>query len=260
MFANERSKVLITGGTSGIGRGLAERFLAVGAEVLVTGRDAARLAEMDRLHPKLRGFESDVGIAADRERLAGHVKAAMPGLNVVINNAGIQRRVSLAEDQAPWCERQKEIDVLLSGPVHLNALLLPGMLVSGGPSLIVNVTSGGAYIPQPFAPIYAACKAALHSYTVNLRHSLRGTAVRVTELIPPAVATGLAGPGAAHGAPLAAFCDSVFPLITNRDMPEIGYGPTATEQFQAAQTPYRSMFETASKRFPVKDYGAVHRR
>ena len=83
---------------------------------------------------------------------------------------------------------------LVGGAVHLNHLLIPVMLSNEKPSLIVNVTSGGAYVPQPFAPIYGACKAALLSYTITLRHALRDTRLRVVELIPPAVATGLAGP------------------------------------------------------------------
>ena len=129
---------------------------------------------------------------------------------LLINNAGIQRRVSLASDTASWSEHQAEIDTLLSGPVHLNYLLVPLMLRHRQASLIVNVTSGGAFIPQVFAPIYSACKAAVHSYTVTLRHALRETGVRVVELIPPAVRTALAGPASTHGAPLDEFCELQF--------------------------------------------------
>lgn len=254
MFANQRSQVLITGGTSGIGLGLAKRFLASGASVLVTGRDGVRPAEAEVTNPNLRGVRSDIGSVSDRETLARHVMETMPGLNVVINNSGIQRRVALADDQAPWVERQTEIDVLLSGPVHLNTLLLPGLLARGCPCLVVNVTSGGAYVPQPFAPIYAACKAALHSYTVTLRHSLRGTEVRVIELIPPAVATGLAGPGRNHGASIDQFCDTVFPQVVEGNEAEIGYGPTATDEFHDARQPFREMFEASAVRFQVRGY------
>lgn len=254
MFADRSSQVLITGGTSGIGRGLAERFARAGACVLVTGRRQDRLTALRAMHPGLRGIVSDIGVAADRERLARHVAEEMPGLNVVINNAGIQRRIGLAEDDAPWSERQAEIDVLLSGPIHLNTLLLETMLAADRPGLIVNVTSGGAYIPQPFAPVYAACKAALHSYTVTLRHALRDTAIRVVELIPPAVATGLAGPGSSHGAPLDAFCDQVFPQIAAAESPEIGYGMTATPAFEAAAAMYQTMFEAGAARFAVDGY------
>src|SRR6202012_4002762 len=128
-----------------------------------------------------------------------YIRENMPDITILINNAGIQRRIGLAADTASWTERQAEIDILLSAPIHLNHLLIPILLSHGQPSLIVNVTSGGAFIPQVFAPVYSACKAALHSYTMPLRHSLKNTTCRVIELIPPAVQTALAGPGQNHG-------------------------------------------------------------
>ena len=113
-------------------------------------------------------------------------------------------------DDAPWSERQLEIDTLFAGPVHLNHLLIPHMRQHGRPRLLVNVTSVGAFIPQVFAPVYSASKAALHSYTVTLRHALAQTNIRVVELVPPAVQTELAGQGQNHGAPLEAFSDAIF--------------------------------------------------
>ena len=178
----------------------------------------------------------------------------MPEINYVINNAGIQRRISLAADTAAWPERQAEIDILLSGPVHLNHLLVPIILARGGPATIVNVTSGGAYIPQPFAPLYSACKAALHSYTVNLRFALAGTGCRVVELIPPAVRTALAGPDAAHGAPLDQFADTVFKILIEDEQLEIGYGPTAADQFNEPKRLYKILFEQLADRFEVSTY------
>ena len=256
MFCGARTNLLITGASSGIGRELVERFLAVGTKVLVTGRDEDKLMAMTQAHPGLLTFRSDAGRPDDRETLAQHVRDVMPELNVVINNAGIQRRVGLAEDVAPWPDRQAELDILLAGPIHLNALLLPTMLDGKRSGLIVNVTSGGGYIPQPFAPVYAACKAALHSYTVTLRHALGNTPVEVVELIPPAVATGLAGPGNHHGTPLEDFCDAVFPQIVRGDRMEIGYGPTTSDDFRKAQEPYRAMFEAFAARSPTAAYAA----
>ena len=213
-----RAHVLITGGSNGIGWGLAARFLAAGSKVLVTGRSPEKLEEAAGAMPGLLTLVNDIGRPEHREVLAGHVRSNMPGLNVLINNAGIQRRVPLAADDAPWAERQAEIDTLLSGPVHLNHLLVPLMLSHGQPGVLVNVSSGGGFIPQVFAPVYSACKAAIHSYSITLRHALRNTPLRVVELIPPAVQTGLAGPGAsAHGAPLDAFCDEVFPALLRAD-------------------------------------------
>jgi uncharacterized oxidoreductase len=248
------ANVLITGGSEGIGRALAERFLRSGAGVLVTGRSADKLSAVASALPGLRTFVNDISVADERERLAQHVREVMPGLNVLINNAGIQRRISLAADTAPWSERQIEIDTLLAAPVHLNHLLVPVILAQGGPGMVVNVTSGGAYIPQPFAPVYSACKAALHSYTMNLRFALANTPCRVIEIIPPAIRTALAGPGATHGAPLDDFCDVVFRALSEGDATEIGFGATAGPAIEERLSLDRQLFESFSGRFPVKTY------
>jgi uncharacterized oxidoreductase len=246
--------VLITGGSEGIGRGLAARFLAARGTVLITGKSVEKLQYAARDMPGLKTFASDISRADEREKLAAHVRATMPDLNIVINNAGIQRRVSLAVDTAPWSERQVEIDTLFSGPVHLNHLLIPTILAHGRPGMIVNVTSGGAYVPQPFAPIYSACKAALHSYTVNLRYALANTRCLVVEVIPPAVRTALAGAGATHGAPLEEFCDAVFLELAAPNVAEIGFGVTASASFNEPKKLYRGLFEQFSPRFPVEQY------
>jgi uncharacterized oxidoreductase len=247
------ARVLITGGSEGIGRALAERFLAEGATVLVTGRNPDKLKDVARTFPRLLTFVSDVSNPKDRLGLAEHVESVMPGVNVLVNNAGIQRRVSLAADTAPWVERQIEIDTLLAGPIHLNSLLIPTILKHGGASLIVNVTSGGAFVPQVFAPIYSACKAALHSYTVTLRHALRETSVAVVELIPPAVRTALAGSGMSHGALLDDFSDQAFVALKG-GAETIGFGPTDTAEFHQLIEITKPLFLASSSRFPVKTY------
>jgi uncharacterized oxidoreductase len=143
---------------------------------------------------------------------------------------------------------------LLSGPVHLNHLLVPLMLRHAQASVIVNVTSGGAFVPQVFAPVYSACKAAVHSYTVTLRHALQDTAVRVVELVPPAVRTALAGPAATHGASLDEFCDSVFETLQRRDSDTIGFGPTNTPEFKQLIEMSEPFFRTSAPRFAIETY------
>ncbi len=247
------SSILITGGGSGIGLGLAKRFHARGDTVLVTGRSASRLADVAAQLPGVLTFTGDLSTPDARVLLAEHVLEALPQIDVLINNAGIQHRVAISADSAPWSERQTEIDILLAAPVHLTSLLIPRMLANARPAQIVNVTSGGAYIPQPFAPTYSAAKAALHSYTENLRWSLAGSNVRVTELIPPAVATELAGPGNNHGADVDEFCDAVFPEIrAGRDY--VGYGPTASADFLNRLTDDHATFERMASRFPAPRY------
>jgi len=250
----DSANVVITGGGDGIGRGLAARFVASGARVLVTGRSKEKLERAASELPGLETLVNDISIPAERELLSQRVQEVMPGINVLINNAGIQRRVSLAADTSPWNERQVEIDTLLCGPVHLNHLLVPVILAHGGPAIIANVTSGGAYIPQPFAPLYSACKAALHSYTMNLRFALAGTSCKVVEIIPPAIRTALAGPGATHGAPLDDFCDWIFAALSREDAIEIGYGATAGPAVEERLNLDRKLFESFSGRFPVKTY------
>ena len=253
MATQAKHAVLITGGSSGIGLGLATRYLREGHRVMITGRSPDRLATVARRLPGVETFANDIGSAYDRQRLADHVRQSVPELDVLVNNAGIQRRVGIAADDAPWAEAQNEIDVLLSGPVHLGRLLVPHLLAHGRPSVLVNVTSGGAYVPQPFAPLYSAAKAALHSYTVNLRHALRATPCRVVELIPPAVATALAGPGRNHGADPEEFCDTVFPLLDG-SQPEVGFGPTVQPAFTDRLAAEHRAFQAASARFTVPSY------
>lgn len=246
--------VVITGGSEGIGNQLARRFIAEGCRVLITGRSKTRLAKAAQATPGLEVLVNDISSSEAREKLAHYIAEHMPKINILINNAGFQRRISLAEDNAPWNERQNEIDTLLSGPIHLSDLILPLMLKHGQQALIANVTSGGAYIPQPFAPVYSACKAALHSYTVNLRHALSQTRCRVVEIIPPAVKTSLAGPGLTHGVPLDEFTDAVFDALVHNESDEIGFGMTATSEFNDAKKTYEKMFAAFSSRFDVKIY------
>jgi uncharacterized oxidoreductase len=249
--------VLITGASRGIGLGLAARYLHAGHQVMITGRSTAQLDRAAIASPGLQTYRNDIGRPEERERLADHVRATMPNLDTIINNAGIQRRIPLAADNASWAERQAEIDILLAGPVHLNHLLIPTMLQHGRPSMIVNVTSGGAFVPQPFAPLYSACKAALHSYTVNLRYALANTPCRVVELIPPAVATGLAGPGNTHGATLDDFCDTVFPALRNGADNEVGYGVTDSPAFRTQVQAATAAFEQFATRFPIEAYAPI---
>lgn len=248
----QADSVLITGGSDGIGLGLARRFLARGATVLVTGRSETKLAAAASSAPGLLTLANDIGDPRQREALAHHVRERLPGITWLINNAGIQRRVSLAADDAPWEQRQKEIDILLAAPVHLNHLLVPLLVSKNSPTTIVNVTSGGAYVPQVFAPVYSACKAALHSYTVTLRQSLEKTRCRVVELAPPAVQTSLAVP--AHGAPLDAFCDAVFEELVGGASSCVGYGPTVGIE-QRSRTELDDLFVQSARRAGVRQYG-----
>lgn len=244
--------ILITGGSDGIGKSLAEKFIAAGSRVIVTGRNEEKLEQAKKEIPGLEIIVNDIGDADQREILVEYIQSNMPGINILINNAGIQRRVSLASDTADWAERQSEINILLSAPIHLNHLLIPIILTHGNPSLIINVTSGGAYIPQIFAPVYSACKAALHNYTITLRKALENTNCRVIELVPPAVQTSLSGSD--HGVSLNVFTGFVFKKLTTENVQEIGFGPTENLQLKIGEKSLRELFEASAKRFPVQSY------
>ncbi|MDF2993218.1 MAG: hypothetical protein K0S37_3732 [Microbacterium sp.] len=244
--------VLVTGGTSGIGLGLAQRYAAAGARVVVAARPSSRLDELPDLVPGAGAVGADLATPEGREEVADAVLTRFGRLDVLVNNAGIQRRRGVAEDDASWPERQREIDLLFAAPVHLATLLLP-VLRSAAGGQVVNVTSGGAFTPQPFAPVYSAMKAALHSWTVTLRDALAETSVAVTELIPPAVATGLAGSAAPHGLGLDEFCDAVFPGIEERRA-EVGAGATATEGFRDLLAEGARRFAASASRFPVQRF------
>jgi len=217
--------VLITGGASGIGLAVAERFLEAGSEVIVCGRRLDKLREAQSQQPRLRTRVCDVAEAAGRVELFRWAVAEFPRLNVLVNNAGIQRRVSLTEAEA-WEETHQEIAINLEAPIHLCTLFVPHLRAQRNPT-IVNVTSGLAFVPLARVPVYCATKAALRSFTLSLRHQLASTAVRVVEIVPPAVNTDLGGPGLhTFGAPVEEFAEAVMARLRAGDL-EIPYGFSA---------------------------------
>jgi uncharacterized oxidoreductase len=231
--------VLVTGGASGIGLALAARFLQAGSTVIVCGRRADKLAEAQQQYPGLQTRVADVADAADRAALAAWVMAEFPQLNVLVNNAGIQNRGSLAELATDWEARRQEIAINLEAPIHLTALLLPHLQQQPG-AAVINVTSGLAFAPLAAMPIYCATKAALHSFTLSLRHQLAAQGVQVLEIIPPAVNTDLGGPGLhTFGEPLDAFADSVMARLAAGEE-EVGYGSAEARRLasRAALDPY----------------------
>jgi uncharacterized oxidoreductase len=132
----------------------------------------------------------DQADAADVRRFAVELTDRYPELNVVVNNAGIQRVEHLTATNVGLAEQS--IAINLVGPIRLISTLLPALLRKPR-AAIVNVTSGLAFMPSALTPTYCASKAALHSYTQSLRFQLRGTPVEVIEIIPPHVQTALQG-------------------------------------------------------------------
>jgi uncharacterized oxidoreductase len=212
--------VLITGGASGIGLALAEQMHKAGNTVIVAGRRKAVLDQVTAAHPGLIGYVLDVENAGSIAGFVAQVVKNHPGLNVLVNNAGIMRAENLTDAQAALPDAEAMIATNLLGPIRLSTALLPHLMAQHA-STIINVSSGLAFVPLAITPTYSATKAALHSYTQSLRYQLRDTSVEVLELAPPMVQTDLM-PGQAvnpMGMPLADYVSEVMGLLAQNPTP-----------------------------------------
>lgn len=206
--------ILVTGGGSGIGRALAEALQARGNRVIIAGRREALLAEVTRANPGMDYAVLDVEDGASIPGFARQVLAAHPGLNVLINNAGIMQAEDMLAEPCDLTTAEATIAINLLGPIRLTAAFLPHLKTQGS-AAVMNVTSGLAFVPLAATPTYSATKAALHSWTQSLRHQLRATSVEVIELAPPMVATDLmpVNRTSPHAMPLDAYIDEVMALL-----------------------------------------------
>ncbi len=190
--------VLITGGSSGIGLEFAIQLLNLNNNVIVTGRDMAKLDEVKKSFPKIHTIQSDVSKSQEIVELFSKVTKNFPNLNILINNAGIMRTINLIENKAAlkdsdeFGELLREIEINLGGPIQMVKQFTP-FLRSKERAAIVNISSGLAFSPLPSSPVYSAAKAGLHSLTLSLRVQLQGTSVKVFEVAPPATQTELLG-------------------------------------------------------------------
>jgi uncharacterized oxidoreductase len=181
--------ILVTGGGTGIGRGLATALHRLGNRVVIAGRRRAPLQAVVSANPGMQYLQLDQGDSDDIRRFTVELTDRFPDLDVVINNAGVSHVEDLTTGDT--ARAQAIVEVNLLGPIRLTSALLPA-LVSRPRAAILNVTSGLAFAPNASMPTYCATKAALHSYTQSLRFQLRDTAVQVIEIIPPRVQTELA--------------------------------------------------------------------
>lgn len=238
--------IAITGGTSGIGLGMAERFLALGNKVIICGRRSDRLVELVRKHPGLATKVCDV--ADERHRLDFYrwLTANHPDMNVLVNNAGVQFAGTVGSG-LDFTRVRQEMETNAFAVIHLSDLLAP--FIQGKPgATIINVSSGLGFAPVAHMSVYCATKAFVHSLTMSMRHSLKAKGIEVIEVIPPGVDSELgkerrADPDQTHGGmPVPEFIDGLFKGLERKDA-EIAVG-MAVELREKGE----EMFETMNSR------------
>jgi uncharacterized oxidoreductase len=235
--------ILVTGGGSGIGRGLAEAFHALGNQVIIASRREKVLSETTRANPGMISYVVDLQDAAALRDFAAKVASDHPALNVLINNSGIMRAENLKAQPGDLDEMESIVTTNLLAPLRLTAALLPH-LKKQPHSAIMNVSSGLAFVPLALTPTYCATKAALHSYTQSLRYQMQGLSMEILELIPPYVATDLMnGADDPRAMPLKAFIAEVMSILkTQPDAKEICVESVKRLRFAAESGSYEAVF------------------
>src|ERR1700720_3120681 len=184
--------ILITGGGSGIGYELTKQLTALGNTILITGRNQAHMDRAKAAFPKIHTFRSDVSDPKAIATLYEQVTEQFPELNILINNAGIMRKINVHDKAGSLEDITREIEINLSGPIRMVKQFLPH-LKTKSEAAIMNVSSSLAFVPLPISPVYCATKAGLHSFTESLRVQLKNANVKVFDLAPPLTQTELLG-------------------------------------------------------------------
>jgi uncharacterized oxidoreductase len=200
------NKILITGGASGIGLGLTERFIKENNTVIICGRRESVLQEVKDKFPSVITKVCDLSVETERANLYHWISENHSDLTVLVNNAGIQNWMNIADED--FYERANdEISTNVLAPIHLSSLFINLKSLQ----TIINVTSGLAFVQLSKVPVYCATKAFFHSFTLSLRHQLKAKNIEVIEMIPPALNTDLGGKGLHDGQPAVSdFVDAVF--------------------------------------------------
>jgi uncharacterized oxidoreductase len=237
--------ILITGGGSGIGRALAEEFHKRGNQVIIAGRRQALLDDTAAANPGMKTVALDMEDPASIAAVARKVTNQFPGLNVVLNNAGIMKPEDLKSGETETAEAIIRTNLL--GPIRLTAALMPHLLQQPS-ATVITVSSGLAFVPLAATPTYCATKAAIHSYTQSLRAQLKSSAIQVIELIPPYVQTELMGPRMAIDPTAMRLKDFISEtmniLKTSPQLTEICVERVKPLRFAEATGNYETLFKT----------------
>jgi len=218
----EGNTILVTGGGSGIGRALAERFHDRGNRVIVAGRRLDVLNEVITNRDGMATLELDVANADSIRAAVDELAQRFPDTNVLVNNAGISRPEDLTADEWDFDLATATIATNVTGVLRLTGALLPTLRRQSN-AVVITTTSGLAYVPLASHPTYSATKAFLHSWLQSLRHQLRDSAVKILELSPPYVQTELGGPQQLtdpYAMPLGDYADEVMALLEAGDTPD----------------------------------------
>lgn len=200
------NKILITGGASGIGLGLTERFIKENNTVIVCGRRESVLKEVSDKYPAVITKVCDLSLEEERIALYNWISEEHSDINVLVNNAGIQQWMAVSDDDF-YSRAKIEIETNIEAPIHLASLFIKLQSLH----TIINVTSGLSFVPLTKTPVYSATKAFFHSFTLSLRYLLKFKNIEVIEVIPPAVNTDLGGKGLHDAAPpVSDFIESIF--------------------------------------------------
>ncbi|MEO6177498.1 MAG: SDR family NAD(P)-dependent oxidoreductase [Flavobacterium circumlabens] len=217
------NKILITGGATGIGLGLTQRFIEENNTVIICGRRESVLNEVKAQFPAVLTKVCDLSVEAERVALYEWINENHSDLNVLINNAGIQKWVSVTD--ADFYESAKaEINTNIEAPLHLTSLFMNLKSLT----TVMNVTSGLAFSPFAKIPVYSATKAFFRSFTLSLRHILKSKNIEVIEIIPPALNTDLGGTGLHDAHPsVSSFIESIFEQLKD-GRSELTFGTSET--------------------------------
>ena len=211
--------IFITGGGSGIGRGLAQALHTLGNHVIISGRRQGHLAETTKANPGMKSVALDVEDPASIDAVTKKLIEDYPDLNVLINNAGVMHidNAAGAVDEAMLVST---ITTNLMGPIRLTGALIEH-LKKQEHSAVINISSVLGFVPMATAAVYSCAKAAIHSYTLSLRYKLKGSSVTVLEIAPPWVRTDLLNSNDEPRAmPLAEFIAETIKVL-GTDAPEV---------------------------------------
>ncbi|HWE03608.1 MAG TPA: SDR family oxidoreductase [Tepidisphaeraceae bacterium] len=255
-MTNTRNTIVITGGGSGIGKGLAESFQRLGNQVIIAGRRKDALDDVTASNPGMKSLALDVQSPASIKEFVARLTADFPSTNILINNSGIMRPENLKSLQDDPSIAEATVATNLLGPIRLTTAMLP-LLKKQPRSTIMMVSSGLAFVPLSLTPTYCATKAAIHSYTQSLRFQLKDSVVEVLELIPPYVQTELMGEHQSsdpRAMPLDEYISEVMNILrTQPSVAEICVDRVKPLRFAAESGNYEGVFRGMNEAMPLPD-------